>query len=250
MSGGEVFAGFVVSFLTLAVFSFLYRDNPIYKFAEYLFVGVAAGYYCFVAVKDTIYPNGILEVYGGNLWRLGGGILGLVLLCRLFDKTAWLSRWPLALMIGTFAGLKMVGAMQSDILEQCNATMIAVVQAHNPNYVLFSWKDANVVGNLIMVLAVFCTLFYFFFSFERRGPMKPIAKMGIVFLMVAFGTFFGFTVLGRVMLLIGRARDLEKYGGAQYYYASIVVAVAVILALVVWRLFIFRPSEDETSPQG
>jgi len=31
--------------LTLCVFSFLYKDNPFYKFAEHLFVGVSAGYY-------------------------------------------------------------------------------------------------------------------------------------------------------------------------------------------------------------
>ena len=31
--------------LTIAILSFLYRDNPLYKFAENLFVGVSAGYW-------------------------------------------------------------------------------------------------------------------------------------------------------------------------------------------------------------
>ncbi len=31
------------AFLTLAVFSFLYKDNPMYIFAEHLFVGCSAG---------------------------------------------------------------------------------------------------------------------------------------------------------------------------------------------------------------
>ena len=31
--------------LTLSIYSFLYKDNPFYKFAEHLVVGVSAGYY-------------------------------------------------------------------------------------------------------------------------------------------------------------------------------------------------------------
>ena len=31
-------------FFTLAILSFLYKDNPIYKFAEYVYVGLSAGY--------------------------------------------------------------------------------------------------------------------------------------------------------------------------------------------------------------
>jgi len=32
----------VAAFLTLSIFSFLYKDNPFYKFAEHLMVGVSA----------------------------------------------------------------------------------------------------------------------------------------------------------------------------------------------------------------
>jgi len=35
----------VGALLTLCIFSFLYKDNPLYKFAERLFVGVTAGNY-------------------------------------------------------------------------------------------------------------------------------------------------------------------------------------------------------------
>jgi len=48
--------------LTLAIFSFLYKENPIYRFAEHLLVGVSAGYYlvqyCFSPVySDTASPD-------------------------------------------------------------------------------------------------------------------------------------------------------------------------------------------------
>ena len=30
---------------TLALFSFLYKDNPFYRIAEHIFAGLSAGYY-------------------------------------------------------------------------------------------------------------------------------------------------------------------------------------------------------------
>ena len=50
MSGDEnnvadAFMLTMAAFLTLAIFSFLYKDNPFYKFAEHLFVGVSAAFW-------------------------------------------------------------------------------------------------------------------------------------------------------------------------------------------------------------
>src|SRR5262249_56192770 len=47
----------LAALLTLFVFSFLYRDNPLYKFAEHLFVGVSAGYYIVLNFWTVIVPN-------------------------------------------------------------------------------------------------------------------------------------------------------------------------------------------------
>jgi hypothetical protein len=45
MTFWEMFGIWVAAFLTICIFSFLYEDNPFYKFAEHLFVGVSAGYF-------------------------------------------------------------------------------------------------------------------------------------------------------------------------------------------------------------
>ena len=49
--------------LTLAIFSFLYGDNPFYKVAEALLVGVSAAYWMVVAFWDVLVPNLM-----GKLW--------------------------------------------------------------------------------------------------------------------------------------------------------------------------------------
>ncbi|MCG3127784.1 MAG: hypothetical protein CHACPFDD_02656 [Phycisphaerae bacterium] len=42
---------------TLALLSFLYRDNPIYKVAESAFVGISAAYWMVVGIWTTLIPN-------------------------------------------------------------------------------------------------------------------------------------------------------------------------------------------------
>jgi hypothetical protein len=45
------------AFLTLCIFSFLYKDNPFYKLAEHLFVGISAGYWATLEYHNVFRPN-------------------------------------------------------------------------------------------------------------------------------------------------------------------------------------------------
>ncbi|HEY6221365.1 MAG TPA: hypothetical protein VIX13_02410, partial [Candidatus Eisenbacteria bacterium] len=62
--------------------------------------------------------------------------------------------------------------------------------------------------SLVYVLGVFSVLVYFFFSKEQGPITRRISRLGIWFLMISFGAAFGFTVMGRVALLIGRLNFL------------------------------------------
>jgi len=235
----EVIGAWIAAFLTLAIFSFLYKDNPIYKFAEHLFIGVSAGYGFILAITGTLKPNlyhHLIEgMETGALWnfaRIGGLVLGILLLLRLFPKTGWISRWPLALMIGIFAALRMTGLAQSDLVEQVKATMVPLSGDSLP---WFAWGD-SAVNNMVLIVGVLSVLIYFFFSVERKTPIREIGYVGTFFLMITFGSSFGYTVLGRVSLLIGRAQDLYMYSEPRYGFASIVCAFLVGAGLVVWEL--------------
>ena len=55
-----ILQGFLITFsafLTLSVLSFLYTDNPLYKFAEHLFVGVSAAFWMCMGFWTTIVQN-------------------------------------------------------------------------------------------------------------------------------------------------------------------------------------------------
>ena len=86
--------------LTLMIFSFLYKDNPFYKFAEHLFVGVANGYYIVFYWQNALMPNLFEPLGAGNLVYLVPLLLGLMYFARFIPKIGWLVRIPIGFMIG------------------------------------------------------------------------------------------------------------------------------------------------------
>jgi hypothetical protein len=60
------------------------------------------------------------------------------------------------------------------------------------------------VTNWVIFVGVFTGLIYFFFSKEHRGAFGLGSRVGIWVLMITFGASFGYTVMGRISLLVGR----------------------------------------------
>lgn len=236
----DVLGGWLVVFFTLAILSFLYKDNPIYKLAEHIYVGVAAGYGFVLIVTQTLKPNfwdPVIPLFttapGGNWTRLGAGILGIMFLTRLYKKTAWISTWPLAMIVGTFAALRMTGLASSDLVGQLHGTMLSLNPATLP---LFSWEKPALLNHLLIIAGVVAVLSYFFFSLEQRGLLKITGKTGIYFLMITFGSSYGYTVMARVSLLIGRVTDLYTYSTAHYGYATIFCAILIGIIIYFFQL--------------
>jgi hypothetical protein len=206
--------------ITLMIFSFLYKDNPFYKFAEHLFVGVSAAFWMVKAIQTTMIPNmwaaiwpksvtGILHAAQHtepNLIRFVPLVLGLLLLSRLVPKIAWLSRWAMAVLIGFTSGTYLVRYLQSDFIAQIRSTIIPLV--------VLTPQGLDVMQSLlncVLVFGVLCALVYFFFSWEHRGVIGGVSRVGIWILMIAFGASFGYTVMARISLLIGRIDYLSQW---------------------------------------
>ncbi len=204
----ETFGLWIAALLTLGIMSFLYKDNPIYKLCESIFIGISAGYWFVSLFWQSMYPRLYLNIRGAvstllhegrisdDRWLyLVAGILGVMMLLRLVPKIGWISRWPLSFIVGSTAGLYFITYLQSNIINQIRSTII-------PIYV--SGNLGISISNLIVFVGVFCGLVYFFFSREHKGVFGGAAKVGIWFLMITFGASFGFTVMSRMSLLIGR----------------------------------------------
>lgn len=185
----EVLGIWIAAFLTLSIFSFLYKDNPFYKLAEHLFVGISAGYWLCRYYRNIFLPNLYTPLFErGELLYVVPLALGIMMLMRLSKRTAWISRWPLAVIVGTTSGYFLVTYLQSNGLEQVIATLVPL----------------NNFSNIVLVAGVLSGLVYFFFSKAHRGPFGRVARVGVYFLMIAFGASFGYTVMARISLLFGR----------------------------------------------
>ncbi len=190
------FGTWLASLLTLCMFSFLYKDNPFYKFAEHVFVGISAGYWLCYEFWNTVKPNLLDNLDKGNWRYLLPLVLGMFMLTRLVPKVGWLSRWAIAFMVGSGAGLMIITYLQSNFLEQIKSTLLPLDPALKPWYL--------VLNNLLLFVGVVSGLVYFFFSKAHTGVTGGVARVGVVFLMVCFGASFGYTVMARISLLIGR----------------------------------------------
>jgi len=197
------FGVWVAAALTLFIFSFLYKDNPFYKFAEHLFVGVSAGYVVVQQYWQVLWPNLLQPAMTAGTpdrWKFFvGGFFCVLLFARMVPALSWLSRYTIAALIGTFAGLKVTGFAQAEVVEQVRATMVPLWSAADP---------AGSFNNVILVVGVITTLVFFFFSKEHKGALGATARLGIWYLMVSFGAAYGFTVMSRISLLIGRMQFL------------------------------------------
>lgn len=198
----EAFGLWVAAFLTLGIYSFLYRDCVWYKLSEAIFIGISAGYWVVVLFWD----NFDAKFWQGReedpmLW-VGAG-LGLMMLMRLIPKVGWIARWPLAFIVGATAGLWMMNYLTSNAMVQVQETIRPLFGT-----ALFSdgfeFSLSILIGNLVIIIGTFTGLIYFFFSKEHKGAFGATARVGVWGLMVTFGAMFGYTVMSRMSLLIGR----------------------------------------------
>ncbi len=210
----EIFGIWLAAFLTLSIYSFLYRDNPFYRFAEYLFIGISVGYYIVIYIHQGFIPFAwepfwaAVKPFWPGIPREAGWIgliklipiaLGLLFFGGLSPRHTWLIRYPSAVLVGFGSGISIPLMLQTFIFEQTRGTVepFAAINAGT----LSPW---GIIEAVLMLIGVACTLTYFFFSVEHRGPVKWLSKVGIAFLMIGFGAAFGNTVMGRVALLIQR----------------------------------------------
>ena len=182
----------ITALLTLAIYTILVGDNPLYKFAEHLLIGLSIGYSLVITVKSILIPQAVTPLVEGNLAAVIPIVLGSVMFLRVHPKLAGWSQIPLALLIGAGAGAAIPAMMQARVLKQVSATI----------------SGSGTVDGLIILLGVLVTIMYFVFTRPHSGGWGRAAVSGRYFMMIFFGATFAYTVMSRMALLIGRLEFL------------------------------------------
>ena len=92
----------------------------------------------------------------------------------------------------------------------------------------------SVFNNIIILVGTVSALMYFYFSREQSGAYGRFTRLGVYFLMISFGASFGFAVMGRISLLIGRFNDLILFSDPSYNYGTFWMLGLIIVALGYW----------------
>jgi hypothetical protein len=208
----ELIGLWIAGTLSVIIFTFLYKDNPVYKVAEHLFLGVALGYGLSQYYWQNVFPQAIGPLFypnpgePRNYYVIIPIMLGIFVLLRVVPKLAWLSRYAFAVYIGGNSGILVPTVLAGSILPQLTDTMQPLWN-HDAGLtgIAFTWA---LITRLLILIGVFATLLYFFYSVEHKGTAGIVSRVGVFFLMLGFGASFGNTVMARVSLLIGRFQFL------------------------------------------
>lgn len=188
----ETISNFVAAFFTLSIFSFLYKDNPFYKFAEAVFIGVSMGYAIPLVYENAFIPFVYRPIFvEQKLLILIPSVMGSLYIFRFSKNLGWLSRYPIVFGMA-IVGMSVPMSMHAYVLVQMRSAMLPL----------------DNLNMLLIFIGTVTILMYFFFSKEHKGVYGKITNIGIWYMMVGFGASFGYTVMARISLLIGRMQFL------------------------------------------
>jgi hypothetical protein len=205
--------------LTLCAYSYVYKENAFWRFAEQTFIGLSMGYAFVLAIQQIQTVAWIPISTGKNYLFVVPLILGFMLYTRFSKRVAWVSYWPMALLIGLGTGVAMRTVVEAQIVQQISGTFLPLIAA-NP---------MTTFNNIAIVVMVFSSLYFFTFTMGTGKTSDVVRRLGRYTLMLTFGATFGATVLTRMTLFIGRFTYLWA-PDEQPYFLAIGALMLVVLA--------------------
>lgn len=192
----------------LALYSVLYRENPIYRFFEHVFIGLGVGYSLMVIWVEVLRPKWYEPVMQGQwlwLWVIPLAIMAYLVFS---PRHGWISRIPLGILIGFGAGQGFQAFAQQYFLQIRDSIKplwpnLASLQNPTPSPATLSLSGA--LNNLVFTVTLLSVLTYFFFAFEQKSKaVRNFAQLGRWLIMIGFGAIFGSTIMTRFAFLVDR----------------------------------------------
>ena len=210
----------IYGFGALAIWSLMYRENLGYRIAEHFYVGFAAAN-ALVMGWETIRKVAVTPLLQGNVIWIIPLILSLGWVLFLFPKTRSFYMITIAFVVGLGTALAIRSAISAQIVGQLIGSMHSVASS----------SPMGLFNNILIWIGSLCTLTYFIFTREIKGPLSVIPKAGRIFIMVVVGAAYANTGLGRLANFTGILTNLWT---TEAIYA-IPVALLVIAIDVIRR---------------
>lgn len=203
--------------LTLLVFSYLIGDNPLFRFAVYLFIGSASGYVALVVYYQLLLPKLQSLSLSDPLQLIVGIIpffLGVTLFAKLSPRISWIGKFAMAVLVGVGAATAIGGALIGTLIPQSQATVGSTL---NLGAMLGNLRGG--VEGIVMLLGTLVTLIYFQFSASRAADgttrrntvVELLALFGRVFIAITFGVLFAGVYMAALTAMIERLSSIINF---------------------------------------
>lgn len=202
--------------LTLMIFSYIFGDNPLFRLASYLFIGVTAGYVAVLIIYQVVIPKLIWPLVIGStadrILALVMAVLSILLFTRLIPSISNLGNLPMAYLVGSGAAVMIGGAVLGTLFTQAQATVSAFGAGSTTQPLLLRWGEG-----LFILGGTITTLAYFHFGARGRGQqnaaarapiIEGIAGIGQIFIAITLGALFAGVIAASITALIERIGSL------------------------------------------
>jgi hypothetical protein len=211
----DLLTGLVAFLLTIMVLSYLIGDNPFFRVAIHLFVGIAAGYAGAVAWHQILWPKLFRPIVYGTLVEkllaIVPLLLGILLLAKLSPRAARLGNPAMAYLVGVGAAVAIGGAVTGTIIPQTLAT----VNMFSP---VSTGMAERIFEGTIVLAGVITTLVYFQFGAKStpEGPQRSklvqgLGWIGQIFVAITFGALFAGVYAAAMTAFIERIHFLWSF---------------------------------------
>lgn len=203
-----IFGSIVGTLLGIFVLSYLIGDNPLYRLALHIFLGTVLGYAVGIMVRDVLLGMalpGLLTSPTTMVIPLG---LGLLLLLKGLPRQAFVGNTSMAYLVGVGTAVALAGALLGTLVPQTRATARALSRAS------LTSRTLGLIDGLMIIVGTICTLLAFTFTTSERSQgdldwqrvVRGAARVGRLFLLVAFGVAFAGVLTASLSVFVGRTR--------------------------------------------
>lgn len=217
----DLITGIISLIFTLLIFSYLIGDNPLFRVAVYLFVGVSAGYVAAIAIWQVLIPRLVYPMLFGSTNELILAAIpavgGLFIILKISSRLSGMARMTMAFLVGAGAAVTIAGAAAGTLIPQMNAT----INIFDLNAAVASGiSKGEAVGNgLVVLLGTVLTLAYFHFgakpkadgSMRRMGLIEIFAWLGRIFIGITLGAIFAGVYAAALTALIERIASIINF---------------------------------------
>ena len=209
----EAISALIGLILTLLVFSYLIGDNPLFRGAVYLFIGVASGYAAAVVWHSVLMPKLFRPLLSADPNQMLTVFVPLGLSVSLFAKLSprigWLGSFAMAMLVGVGAATALNGAVIGTLIPQSRAAMDTFA---SPTF-------TRLLQAVLMLLGTVLTLVYFQFSarraadgsVKRNAILEGLAWGGRLFIAITLGVLFAGVYVAALTAMIERLSSIINF---------------------------------------